>query len=159
MVLREGEEILKKYRHHPTPFIWIMIKTLFGVAPFYLFLFFAVPYIGMSWNVILHAAFFVLLAIIVIYKTLVYWLDILIVTNQRIINIDYKFLTTSNTSQTFITDIQDINTKEKGILSYLWIFDYGTISIETAASDVTLVFCDAPDPEGIRQQIFHIRKQ
>jgi len=159
MELRDGEEILKKYRHHPTPFVWIMVKTLLGVAPFYLFLFFAVPYMSIAMSVILHIAFFAFLALIVIYKILVYWLDVLIVTNQRVINIDYKFLTTSQSSQTFIQDIQDICTHEHGILSYLRIFDFGEIRIETAASDVTLVFKDAPDPEGIRQFIYHIRKQ
>ena len=159
MELRDGENILKKYRHHPTPFIWMMIKTLFGATPFYLFLFFALPYMDVSLSIILHTVFFIIFGFVVLYLTLIYWLDVLVVTNQRIISIDYKFLTTSQTSQTFIQAIQDICTHELGILSYFRIFDYGSVIIETAASDITLVFDNAPDPEGIRQFIYHIRKQ
>ena len=86
-------------------------------------------------------------------------MDKLIITDQRIVYIDYKFLTVSQESQTFVQDIQDIASREKGILSYLKIFDYGMLRIETAASNITITFENAPDPEGIRQFIFHLRKQ
>ncbi|MFA6917560.1 MAG: PH domain-containing protein [Candidatus Gracilibacteria bacterium] len=159
MHLREGEEILKTYRHHPTPFAFSVIKVVLSFAPFYLFVFFSNKFLPGDWYVILHLALFVLFAIVILYITLVYWLDKLVITNQRVIYINYIFLTVSEESQAFIGDVQDIITNEKGLLSYFRIFDYGTIRMETSASSVTILFDNAPDPESIRQYIFHIRKQ
>jgi len=50
-------------------------------------------------------------------------------------------------------------TAEKGLLSYFSFFDYGQIRIDTASSHTTLTFEDAPNPEGIRQFIYHVRHQ
>jgi len=159
MDLREGEEVLKTYRHHPTPFVFMVIKTILAFAPFYVFVFFSDRFLPGKWYMILHLALFALLVIVMLYITLVYWLDKLIITNERVVYINYVFLTVSEESQAFIGDVQDIVTHEKGLLSYLRIFDYGMIRMETSASNVTILFDNAPDPEGIRQYIFHIRKQ
>ena len=107
MDLREGEKILKTYRHHPTPFVWTMIKTLLIASLSYVFLYFSLPFLSFSWVVISHIIFFSILVLIIIYLSLIYWLDALIITNQRVISIDYKFLTDSYGSQSFIADIED----------------------------------------------------
>lgn len=159
MNLREGEVILKKYRHHYTPFFWMIFKILIGFVPFYVFLLFFQSAMSLQWIIIWNLIFVVVFALIILYWALIYWLDLLIVTNQRIIYIDYKFLTVSEESQTFIRDVQDIVSEEKGILSYFRVFDYGSIRFETPASAVPLIFEDAPDPEGIRQFVYHVKNQ
>ena len=52
--------------------------------------------------------------------------------------------------EALLYDIQDIHTQEKGVLSALYLFDYGVIRLETASSKTTIVFTEAPDPEGIK---------
>lgn len=158
MELREGETILKTYRHHPTPFVWIIIKAIVSFSPFYLFIYLFQGSMSPKGAFIINVIFFVILALVLLYLIFIYWLDRLIVTDQRIVFKDYKFLTVSEESQAFIHDIQDIITKEKGVLSYFRIFDYGTVRMETAASKSTVIFENAPDPEKIRQYIFELRK-
>ncbi len=97
-------------------------------------------------------------SLVVIYQAIIFWLDRLVVTNMRIYQIDWKYLTVRSESEAMLSDIQDVRTAEKGVLSYFKILDYGMIRVETASSHVTLLFEDAPNPEGIRQFIYSVRK-
>mgnify|MGYP001608622431 FL=1 len=83
-----------------------------------------------------------------------YWLDKFIVTNYRIVHVTWPFPTIRREFETELSEIQEIATKEMGFLSYLKIFDYGTLKIETAASKVTIFFDKAPDPEGIKHFLY-----
>lgn len=159
MDLRQGEYIQKVFHHHPTPFVFTLIKLVFFTVPFYLLLFILQTAFSPKVLMILNVVIFVIFALIVIYNALVYWLDKLVVTNLRIIFIDWRYLTIKKESEAMLDDIQEINTKENGILSKLWIFDYGTFTLQTASHKVTLTFEQAPDPESMRQYIYRVRKQ
>ncbi len=92
-----------------------------------------------------------------VYLALIYWLDKIIITNLRIVHIDWKYLTVKHESEVMIADIQDIQTKERGFWSHFKIFDYGSIKIDSPSSYVTIRFTQAPNPEEIRQFIYHLR--
>lgn len=159
MNLREGEEILKIYHHHPTPFVMNILKVIAGVFPFYLALFAVQGLLTTGWYIILHLIVLLIFSLVIVYVSLIYWLDRLIITNERIIHIDYKFITVRDDSAADLKDIQDIQTHERGFLSYFWIFDYGTFSMDTASSYVAITFLDAPDPEAIRQFVFYAKNK
>lgn len=159
MDLREGEQIMKVFHHHPTPFVLNIFKVIAATFPFFLLLFIFQEALPSRVNLTLHLIVITIFALVVTYMALIYWLDKLVITNQRAIYIDWKYLTVRDESEALLDDIQDIQTKEKGLLSYFYIFDYGTFTLETASSHVTLKFPDAPDPEGIRRYVYHIRQQ
>ncbi len=159
MQLREGEQIIKVFHHHPTPFVFDVLKVILGSFPFFLLLFLFTPILSLKWTVILYLMVFALFTLVLIYVALIYWLDKLIITNQRIIHIDWKYLTVRDESEAFLRDIQDVQTEEKGILSRFWIFDYGLLRLDTPSSYVTIEFLDAPDPENIRKHIFSLKQQ
>ena len=100
---------------------------------------------------------FLIFSLVIVYLSLIYWLDKLIVTNLRVVHVDWKYLTVRDEQEALLEDIQDVKTHELGFLSYFRVFDYGRIKIDTASSHVTLEFIDSPDPEGIRRYIYHVR--
>jgi len=157
MLLRENEKILKVYRHHPTPFVLSMLKVIAGSFPFFILLYFMKDSVssGTFWG--LHVLIFVIFSLILIYKALMYWLDRLIVTNIRIVHVDWKYLTIRNEYEADLNDIQDIITKEKGFLSHFWVFDYGEFKLQTASNRSIIFFDQAPDPEGIRQFVYSLK--
>lgn len=159
MHLREGEQILKIYHHHPTPFVYQILKAILATLPFFFLLFILQTAFSSTAYVIAHLVILSGFSILIVYLSLIYWLDKLVITNLRVIHIDWKYLTIRDEAEGFLDDIQDILTSEKGLLSYFSFFDYGAINIDTASSRVTLVFDDAPNPEGIRQFIYHVRRQ
>lgn len=159
MRLSEGEQILKIYHHHPTPFVYQLVKIIVGCIPFFFFLYLFAPFMSMKWFWIVHVVIFIIFGLIIVYASLLYWLDKLIVTNKRLLFVDWKYLTVRDESEALLHDINDIITLEKGFLSSFKMFDYGTVRVDTPASSVTITFVDAPNPEGIRQFIFHAKSQ
>jgi hypothetical protein len=157
MQLREGEKVLKIYHHHPTPFAIDLIKIIAGSFPFFLLLYLFGPTMSTKAYVIAHLIVILLFTLILIYQALVYWLDRIVITNLRIIHIDWKYLTKRDEYEADLNDIQDISTKEKGILSAFWLLDYGDLVLQTASHTSIIQFTEAPDPEGIRQFIYRIK--
>jgi len=159
MQLREGEQIIKVFHHHPTPFVYDVFKVILGSFPFFLILILFGPILSVKWAVILYFMVFTVFALVLTYVALIYWLDKLIITNHRIIHIDWKYLTMRDESEAFLTDIQDVQTEEKGILARFRVFDYGLLRLDTPSSYVTIEFFHAPDPENIRKHIFSLKQQ
>jgi hypothetical protein len=157
MDLREGEKVLKIYHHHPTPFIIDLFKIIMGSFPFFLLLYLFGPTMSDKVFIWAHIIVIILFTLVLIYQALVYWLDRLLITNQRVVHIDWRYLTIRDEYEAELSDVQDVSTKEKGILSAFWVFDYGTFTLQTASHTSIIEFLDAPDPEGIRQFVYHIK--
>lgn len=157
MHLREGEQILKIYHHHPTPFVFNILKLILAALPFFAVLFIFKESFSMKWYVIANLILVFGFASVVVYMSFIFWLDRLIVTNHRIVYVNWKLLSIREEAEAFHHEIEEIKTKEKGVFSYFKFLDYGNITIETAAAHVNINFPDAPDPEGIRKFIYHIR--
>ena len=104
-------------------------------------------------HVIIVGIFIMILA----YHSLVYWMDRMIITNQRVVYINWKHITVRDEDETELNDIQDIHTKERGLLAAIDAFDYGVFKLQTASHTTAITFDDAPDPEGIRQYIYSIK--
>lgn len=157
MHLREGEKILRIFHHHPTPFVLTILKVIGAVLPFFFLLFLLQESFSDKAYFLAHLIVLLIFSLVVIYQALIFWLDRLVVTNMRLYQIDWKYLTVRSEAEALLTDIQDVVTSEKGVLAYFKVLDYGSIKIETASSHVTLFFEDAPNPEGIRQFIYSVR--
>ena len=157
MHLREGEKILKIYHHHLTPFIFQLIKALFITIPFLLLVYVFQSVLSSKALIISLIVIFFMFILFCVYLALIYWLDKIIITNLRIIHVDWKYLTVKHESEVMINDIQDIQTKERGFWAHFKFFDYGSIKIDSPSSYVTIIFTQAPNPESIRQFIYHLR--
>ena len=79
--------------------------------------------------------------------------DRLLITNKRTIWINSKSKFKKEEHEVEFIDIQDIETREKGLLSKLKIFNYGFFEIETASSKTCVTFQDCPDPDGVKHFI------
>jgi len=91
-----------------------------------------------------------------IYEWLCWWKDIYILTNQRIINIDQKSLFNKRVSEASWDKIQDVTYEIKGILPTL--FGYGTVLVQTASAEQTLLLKQIPSPADIQNLITEIQK-
>lgn len=159
MHLQVNEVILRVIHHHPTPFVAQVFKLVLAFFPFFLLLFVGQDSVSTASFMTAELVLFAFFALVLVYLGLIFWLDKLVITNHRIIYINWKFLTVRNESEARLEDIQDVRTKERGILSYFIVFDYGLFQVDTASSSAILVFDNAPNPEGIRQYVYHLRSQ
>lgn len=76
-----------------------------------------------------------------------YYLDIWIVTNERILDIQLKGLFARTTSETRLYRVQDVTAEMKGIGAT--IFDYGTVHVQTAGATSRFTFEQMPDPDEV----------
>jgi hypothetical protein len=82
-------------------------------------------------------------------------LDIIIVTNERVISIDQVSFMHRTISETELTQIQDVKHVAKGVLSN--VMGFGTLEIQTAAEKIVFIIQDVPAPYAMARKIMDLR--
>ncbi len=80
-----------------------------------------------------------------------YYLDVWVITNERIINIEQKGLFKREVSELRLEKVQDLTTEIGGIISTL--FDFGDLYVQTAGKRERFLFKSIPHPERIKDVI------
>lgn len=83
-----------------------------------------------------------------------YFLDVWIVTTHRVINIEQRGLFNRFIAEHKLFRIQDVVSKQKGILPTF--FNYGEIHIQTAGAEKTVVFEQVSKPHKVARQIIRL---
>jgi len=83
-----------------------------------------------------------------------YYLDLWIVTNDRILSITQAGLFARTISEVDLWRVQDVTSEVKGV--FATTANYGNVFIQTAAERERFVFEQVPDPNGIRQKIIDL---
>ncbi|MBT4384873.1 hypothetical protein HOD30_03945 [Candidatus Peregrinibacteria bacterium] len=101
--------------------------------------------------------YFLFMMLITYIKWLNEELDIIIVTNERIVAHDQIDLFHRQVSETNIGQIQDVKGIERGMLGS--IFHYGKLEMQTAARDIMFKIQHVRDPYNSARIILDIRDQ
>ena len=80
-----------------------------------------------------------------------WFFNIYIVTNERIVDIDFYYLLFKRFSQAELEKIQDISYSTGGI--FATVFNYGEVMIETAGEAPNLEFVAVPRPDRVVETI------
>ncbi len=80
-----------------------------------------------------------------------YYMDIWVITNRRIIDIDYLRLFDRNIAMVRFERVQDVTTHVKGIVGTL--LRYGSVVVQTAGTDKEFVIDQIANPEALRDVI------
>ena len=86
-----------------------------------------------------------------------YYLDVWIVTNERILNTEQKGLFDRVASELHLISIQDVTSEINGLLRTF--FDFGDVHIQTAGERARFEFKDIPNPDGVKQKILQLVEQ
>lgn len=85
-----------------------------------------------------------------------YYLDVLIVTDKRIIDVEQKGFFRREVSTVRLENIEDITVNISGILATL--LDYGMLKIQTAAESREFLIHDVPKPNQVKSVIYNLHK-
>ncbi|MFA6392118.1 MAG: PH domain-containing protein [Patescibacteria group bacterium] len=85
-----------------------------------------------------------------------YYLDVWVVTDQRIINIEQKALFSRTVSELNMSTIQDVTSEVKGKLAT--ILKFGDVHIQTAAEEKRFVFEKIPNPQEVATKITELHR-
>jgi hypothetical protein len=160
---KKGESIKLLIRKH-----WI-IDAKIGLQ---FFLFFVIPLIGSFWvtglfwdgvgtdgfylSVMASCFYFMLVLAYITTHWLNEELDMIIVTNERVIAHDQVDILHRQISETNIAQIQDVKGIEKGFLQSMLRF--GSLDIQTAAQKIHFIIKDVSSPEESARILLTIRE-
>ncbi len=163
--LNPGEKIEMFLRRHPIV-LWRKIIPMFlvGMLPVVVWIVLLSRTTVLSENdsaifiiaVFLSSLFYLFLARMILTSWLDYYLDVWVITDERVLNIEQKAMFNRIISEQMLSRIQDITTHTKGFLAT--ILHYGDIMIQTAAETEHFICHDIAHPEVVAQEITQLQK-
>lgn len=142
------EHILLLLRRHPiTQIPWIVVAVLFSILPI---TFSSFPILNSLPGNYLFAAtigWYMLLTGFILESFLSWFFNVYIITDERIIDVDFMSLIYKNVSTAKLDNIEDISARSGGALQS--IFHFGSVFIQTAGEKREFDFEDVPQPEKV----------
>src|SRR3989338_5228640 len=141
------EHIILILRAHPVTFYpWLSFAIVAFFMPFFFNLFLA-DFFNFRELLFINIFFFSGLFSYIFINFLLWVYNVGIVTNHRVLDIDYKSVLQKETSGSTLDDVVDITGKTTGFLRSL--FDYGDISVQTAGTIQNIEFLAVPEPNKV----------
>lgn len=145
----ELEKVLLVLRKHPlTQIPWMIIGALMLIAPSII-----LPFVPMYsvipeiYRVVIMLGWYLLTFAFLLESVLSWIFNVYIITDERIIDTDFYSLIYKRISEAKIDKIEDVTSETGGVLRSL--FDFGTITIQTAAEKREFEFEDVPHPSRV----------
>ena len=155
---REHEQLYLLLRPHEITnvpwiglvFVMLLVPLFFGgvvvaafpdffdtVSPFYAFVLF------LFWNLIVLMYGF--------YRYIIWFFSAYIITNNRLVDVDFVGLFHKDYTETTIDNVQDVTSKVTGPLSVL--FNFGLVHVQTASEKSEIEFDNFPQPDVVTRII------
>jgi hypothetical protein len=152
------EEILVVARPHwITNLSWILISILMILAPALLKFIPIIKDIPTKYSSLGILVWFLLTFAIIFENFLSWYFDVFIITDKRVIDIDFNNLLDKKFSEAKLSMIQDVTSRVSGLGQTM--FNYGTIHIQTAAEISYITFDKVPHPEKIIKILQLLREE
>ncbi len=145
--LNEEKVVLMLRRHPVTQIKKIFIALIIFLMPI---LFFASPildFFPINFKVAFIVGWYMLLLSFILESFLIWFFNVFIVTDERIIDVDFLNLIFKNITSAKIDNIEDITAETGGILGS--VVDYGTVYVQTAGEKPQIEFEDVPHPAKV----------
>ena len=149
--LREWEKVLTVIKRHWIVYIILWIFFLFWLCISTIL--YAILWATLFVN-ILNIVFWLFFSIFLYIEWLNHELDMYVVTNNRVIWIDQVSFLNRTVSECNLWQVQEVNSKTKWLLAN--IFNYWTLSIQTAWNKTTLKMDFSPDSMQEARKILNI---
>lgn len=148
-----GEQVILILRRHPiTNFRWIATAILLSLVPLVVTMVDAFAPNFPARYVIMGAVVWELVVIGFVFEEFLRWFfNIYIITNRRIVDIDFYHLLYLEMSETDLSKIQDVSVANKGIMSS--VFNFGDIHIQTAAEKSLFEFISVKEADTVASVI------
>jgi uncharacterized membrane protein YdbT with pleckstrin-like domain len=158
------EKILLMLRRHPLILIY-NVSPLFIAIIIAIIVYIILPLVYDTlaqdpwktlWDLLAVATMmFVWVAFFIIFID--YYLDVWVVTAQRIVNIEQRGLFRREIATLDLTKIQDVSMTQEGLIPT--VLNYGDVTIQTAGSFPHFVFKQVRNPSGIKDVIINAAEE
>jgi len=145
---KEGETILVLVRKHwIINFPWIITSILLLFFPLILRYFPGVSFLPAKYQLVAFIGWYLLVAAFVFTRFLNWYFNVGIVTDRRVVDIDFLGLLHKEICSADLDKIQDASQQQIGAIRSL--LDFGNVLIQTASEVAKIEFEDIPHPAKI----------
>jgi membrane protein YdbS with pleckstrin-like domain len=142
------EEIVVLLRRHwITNVPWFLTTLLFVFAPLIMRRIGIVEFLPFRFKFILNVMWYLFVISFVFEKFLAWYFNVFIITDERIVDVDFISLVYKQVSESKIDRIQDMTFQMGGIVRSL--FNFGTVYIQTAGEVPNIEFESVPKPQKV----------
>jgi hypothetical protein len=164
-LVEPGEQLIAVARRHPIGLVAIYLGAAVALAAILTLSFFVIPdkavnnMSNSASNTIVAATLLavILLAIILVAFVRVYKQSKLIITDKSLVQVIQRSLFNRKISRLSMSNVEDVNAEKSGIIPT--IFNYGTVTVETAGEEDNFIFPWCPDPDKYADNILKARQQ
>ncbi|MFA4941450.1 MAG: PH domain-containing protein [Patescibacteria group bacterium] len=104
--------------------------------------------------ILLVSFFYLFLWVFFFFSFIDYYLDVWIITNERIINIEQQGFFARTISEQRLERIQDVTSEVEGF--FPTILKYGNVYVQTAGAKERFFFSEIPNPDEVRDTIIKL---
>lgn len=144
---REEKVVLLLRRHPITNLRWLFFAFLMILAPLILQKFPILDFLPSNFKFVAVLGWYMITLAFVFENFLSWFFNVNIVTDERIIDIDFANLIYKEISDAGIDKIQDVTVKVGGVAQTM--FNYGDVYIQTASERPRFEFLSVPKPEDV----------
>lgn len=146
----DREHVILALRRHPiTNLPWILIALVMSLAPLLLQLIPVANIIPARVEVVIVIGWYLLIVGYILESFLSWFFNVNIITDERIVDIDFHSLISKRISSAKIDNIEDVSGETVGFLRS--ILNFGTVVVQTAGETKEFEFIDVPHPDRIVQ--------
>lgn len=153
----EAEKVVLLLRQHPIVNLpWIFVALLLVLAPSLLSIFPFLDFLPFRFQFIAVLFWYLIVAAYVLESSLSWFFNVYMVTNERVIDVDFENLLYREVSEANIEKIQDIEYEIGGVARS--IFNYGDVFIQTAGTMQNFDFKAVPNPAEVVRIIQNLKE-
>lgn len=153
------EKIILFLRKHPiTNIPWILAAVALLFAPLLFFDGFPIfSFLPERFQTVAVLFWYLLTIAFILEQALSWFFNVYVITDERILDVDFYNLIYREVSDAKIDKIQDVTYKVGGVAAA--IFNYGGVFIQTAGSLPNFEFLAVPNPAGVTRILQGLRTQ
>lgn len=153
-----GEKIILLLRRHPiTNIPWVLVGSLMLLAPIFLRFFPILSFLPPRFQLIGILIWYLITLAFILEEFLTWFFNVFIITDERIVDIDFFNLIYKEVSDAKIDRIQDVTYKMGGVTRT--IFNYGDVFVQTAAEVPVFEFLAVPNPQKVARILQELRTE
>lgn len=154
---REEEIVLILRMHWVTNIPWIVLAIVLIVAPLILRSFPLIDFLPVRYQLMSILMWYLLVTAYIFEQFLTWVFNAYIITDERIVDIDFYNLLYKEVSDAKIDKIQDVTLKMGGVVRA--ILDFGDVYIQTAGTQPNFEFRAVPKPSRVVRILQELRTQ
>lgn len=144
------EKVLLLLRRHPvTQFGWMLVTLVLALLPGLFSSVGLVDFLPIRFQLAAAVCWYLIVVGYAFESFLSWFYNVFIITDERIIDVDFYNLLFKNISAAKIENIEDVTQSAGGVLAS--VFNYGTIKVQTAGATTEFEFADVPQPAKVAE--------